>query len=178
METVCKFNALKRLVKEGLDRTLSTNEIENLLSGITIKKRDYQKFVCEQADTYSRQSVARSIFAELLVLTWLPGQYSPIHDHAASNCGIRVLEGKLHENLYRAVPDVNGGAMMVASRVWQPGLVGSSSLETIHKVTNNEREERLVSLHLYSPPLSREEMKVYSEIINPGVIDRKLRPAA
>ena len=163
METVCTFRALSRLIRTGLRRKLSTTEIETLLSQITIRKQDYQKFTMEDFKSYSRTSIASSAFAELLVLTWMPAQESPIHDHASSNCGIRVLEGKLTETTYQAVENIEGVAEMISVSDWSTGIVGSSSLATIHKVTN-QTDERLVSLHLYSPPLLREDMKIYSEV--------------
>jgi len=163
METVCTFNALSRLIRTGLRRNLSTSEIEILLSQIRIRKQDFQKFVVENSESYSRTSIACSAFAELLVLTWMPTQESPIHDHASSNCGIRVLEGKLTETIYQAVENIEGVARMIGVSDWSTGIVGSSSLATIHKVTN-QTDERLISLHLYSPPLLREEMKIYREV--------------
>jgi len=158
------FAALRHLILSGLDRQLTSDDIENILLNIAIRRTDYLQYVVGAPGSYFRNSVARSEFAELLVLTWLPGQQSPIHGHAASNCGVRVLEGYLTEALYRAVEAGRGDAYKVGESVWQPGLVVFSNHGTIHKITNEDREERLVTLHLYSPPLEQEEMKIYSAV--------------
>src|SRR5215213_2898773 len=136
MDTVCNLEALRNLILEEVNHNLTPEEVENLLIGVAPAEGDYIGYVSETPESYSRNSIARSEFAELLVMTWLPGQESPIHDHAGSQCGIRVLEGELTETLYRAVGSSVPAARKVAEAVWGPGMVTSSTLETIHKVSN------------------------------------------
>lgn len=163
MESACTLEALRELILKGVDRKLTTAEIEDMLSVIVFDESDYLGYVLETTETYYRNSIARSQFAELLVITWLPGQASPIHDHAGSNCGIRVLKGRLTETFYQAAETETNVAVKVAEDVWGPGMITSAAVETIHKVTNAERGERLVSLHIYSPPLRLDAMKIYIE---------------
>src|SRR6186997_3370169 len=40
---------------------------------------------------YARNLVCKGAWYHLLVLCWQNGQRSPIHDHAGSTCGVRVL---------------------------------------------------------------------------------------
>jgi hypothetical protein len=80
-----------------------------------------------------------------------------------------VLEGRLTEAVYREVEVEARVARKIGETVWGPGVITSAPIETIHKVTNTERTQRLVSLHLYSPPLSLDAMKVYADADSPEV---------
>ncbi len=91
----------------------------------------------------------------MLVLTWLPGQRSPVHDHGHSTCVVRVVRGVATENLYRLR---EGGAEKRAymTRDLRPGIVTRAPGSSIHSLGNNAESggETLVTLHIYSPPLS------------------------
>ncbi len=59
---------------------------------------------------FSDQQYARNLLREgpwyqLLVLCWKNGQRSPIHDHAGSTCGVRVLRGVLTETTFAFAPN-------------------------------------------------------------------------
>ena len=153
---------LEKFVKSELDRKLTMTEIESLLRGISLQPSDYKKFVKETTEKYFRNSIALSQFAELLVMTWLPMQQSPIHDHADSDCCIRVLQGRMTETLYSELAQNQNEVIELSSTVWERDTVTSSVLENIHKVSNTHTPV-LVTLHLYSPPLQFEKMRIFKE---------------
>jgi predicted metal-dependent enzyme (double-stranded beta helix superfamily) len=103
---------------------------------------------------YVRTLLYRDERAEMLALTWLPGQRSPVHDHGASTCVVRVVSGVATENLYRPR---EGGAEKRAymTRDLRTGLVVRAPGTLIHSLGNNAEPggETLVTLHIYSPPL-------------------------
>ena len=69
------------------------------LDGLSIEDlRDYAVF--DEHD-YRRNLVVEGAMYEVLMLCWKSGQRSPIHDHARSVCGVKVLQGKLTEVRYR-----------------------------------------------------------------------------
>ena len=102
-------------------------------------------------DSYARNLVLRTPDLELLVLCWLPGQRSTIHDHGGSVGVVRVHKGDLTSRLYSA-PD-GEPARMVSEDVVGPGTHAAVDLPDIHQLANESREN-LVTIHLYSPPLS------------------------
>ena len=145
-----------------LRRFMELKEIENLLSQLTPQPDDFARYVVPKAANYHRERLIQTDFASVYVLTWLPGQESPIHDHRASRCGVRVLTGEMFETFYRRVPGTENKARRTSVNTWQPGVVTSAEEDIgIHKVANKTRDTTLVTLHLYSPPLL--QMNVYTE---------------
>ena len=103
-------------------------------------------------DGYVRRRLMVTEDWGVLLLCWLPGQRTPIHDHGAS-CGFALgLMGQLTESLYRW----NGEGRPMDSLVDRP--MGSDGIaiersDTIHMVSNRGVVPAL-SLHMYSPPLA------------------------
>ena len=88
----------------------------------------------------------------LLVLCWKNGQRSPIHDHAGSTCGVRVLRGVLTETTFAFAP--NGHVKAVGSRDLAEGQVCGTQDDDLHQISNLQAGEAdLVTLHVYTPPL-------------------------
>lgn len=101
---------------------------------------------------YTRNLVRDGRWYHLLVLCWKNGQRSPIHDHAGSACGVRVLRGTATETTF--VPAANGHIKAVASRDLPPGRVCATQDSDIHQLSNLQPGNAdLVTLHVYSPPL-------------------------
>ncbi|HVR27936.1 MAG TPA: cysteine dioxygenase family protein, partial [Thermoanaerobaculia bacterium] len=100
---------------------------------------------------YRRNLIRRTAAYEALLLCWLPGQRSPIHDHRGSGCAFRVVEGIVTETLYeRMCADL---ATAVSMRWLPQGTICASRDFDVHEVANLEPSADLVTLHLYSPPL-------------------------
>lgn len=58
----------------------------------------------------------------LILLPSVADDASPIHDHAGSNCWVKVLEGELEETLYDLDED-GVGVKRREANVYQPGGV-------------------------------------------------------
>lgn len=108
--------------------------------------------------TYRRNLLRRRPHYEALLLCWRPGQHSPVHDHRGSSGAVAVLTGEATEVCFGGPP---GGPLRAATYQRLPaGSVVSSSDDDIHLVANWSRPARpLVTLHVYSPPLSG--MQIY-----------------
>lgn len=83
---------------------------------------------------------------------WKPGQQSPIHDHAKSTCGARVLKGVASETAFRFT--ASGHLLAEGTRSTPEGGVVASQDADIHLIANYESTP-LCTLHVYSPPLLR-----------------------
>lgn len=105
---------------------------------------------------YVRTLVYGRANVEVLVMAWLPGQRSPIHDHAGSGCVVRVIAGAAREELYQRRGD--GFVERTGERLLAPGGVTSSFDADIHTFGNAcdapaSPRDILVTIHVYSPPL-------------------------
>lgn len=85
---------------------------------------------------------------EVWLLSWLPGQGTGFHDHGISAGAFAVALGCLSER-----PAI-GGEPAASSRTLNAGAVRSFGQGYVHDVSN-ERDSPAVSVHAYSPPLSR-----------------------
>lgn len=103
------------------------------------------------ACTYRRNLIRRTAAYEALLLCWLPGQRSPIHDHRGSGCAFRVVEGVVTETLYE--PTKSDRVTAASMRWLPPGTICASREFDVHEVANTQPQANLVTLHVYSPPL-------------------------
>ena len=108
---------------------------------------------------YTRTVLHQGPSYEALLMCWLPGQHSVIHDHRGSHCAFRVLMGTATETVYSL--DQLGRAHACGERHYTTGHVAASSEGDIHRVSNLEGED-LVTLHVYSPSLR--QMRTYRSV--------------
>lgn len=127
-------------------------DIDSWLSTVEVTAEDVRPYLFFKPGTYTRHRVLRNEFAELLVLCWLPGQRTPIHDHNGSYGVVRVCEGVLWETTFAL--DEKDKLYYRAAREWAAGEATSANVPDIHQLGNPECSgQNLVTLHLYAPPL-------------------------
>lgn len=78
---------------EGLDARASIERVRALLEASDVIPADMSDFVVFDSDHCRRNLVSIGPCDEILVICWQSGQRSPIHYHAASTCGPKVLGG-------------------------------------------------------------------------------------
>lgn len=104
-------------------------------------------------DRYQRNLLRAGPSYHALIICWKNGQRSPIHDHRGSACGVRVLRGVASETIFHRDPDgtLHAGA---TSELPAGGVIGSFDSD-IHELSNLQPGDAdLVTLHIYSPPLT------------------------
>jgi cysteine dioxygenase len=144
---------------EHLDDRADLDELTAHLRELRISCDDVADHVLFSSRGYARNLVRSGPWYSLLVLCWRNGQRSPIHDHAGSSCGVRVLRGTMTETRFEFAP--NGHVKAVASRDLGPGSVCGSQDFDLHQVSNLQAGNAdLVTLHVYSPALVK--MGTYS----------------
>ena len=128
-------------------------ELARILKGLdTLRFEDLDARALFSDAGYTRLQVAGDDRYEVLLMGWKPGQQSPIHDHAKSVCGARVLKGVASETTFRFTP--SGHLRAEGTRPVPAGSVFASSDADIHLIANYETSP-LCTLHVYSPPLRR-----------------------
>lgn len=142
-----------------IDLVTAPGDIDNAALVIAMQTLDVDALalgdaVLKDKSNYVRTLLYRDARAELLALTWLPGQRSLVHDHGHSTCVLRVVHGVATEHLYRRRED---GALRrdYMKRDLRAGVVTSSPGDALHSLGNNAPPDGdvLVTLHVYTPPL-------------------------
>jgi len=161
MITTAQPTKLARLL-ERLDALRSRATIEQLtewLGETDLTTSDVAHYVRFGERNYLRNQVRGGEWYHLLVICWRSGQRSPIHNHAASTCGLKVLTGVATETKFAFTPC--GLIKAVSSADMGTGEIVASQDADIHQVSNLQPAgQDLITLHIYSPPLLR--MDTYS----------------
>jgi cysteine dioxygenase len=146
--------SLKELVDflGGLSRRAPIDELRSLLTGLDISSQCLERFAVFGPRTYRRNLICEGTWFELLCICWRSGQQSPIHNHAGSTCGLRVMQGTATETIFE--PTASGLIKVVRSHEYTVGSVCSSQDQEIHQISNHQAPGNdLMTLHIYSPPL-------------------------
>jgi cysteine dioxygenase len=106
---------------------------------------------------YGRNVIYRNNELEVIVINIPPYKGTAIHDHGQSIGCAMVLEGQLLNSIYRLRENQSE---LSSSYFVHQGEFLFSTQGLIHKMSNPS-SERMISLHVYSPPL--QDMTVYKE---------------
>jgi hypothetical protein len=108
--------------------------------------------ICFHPHRYVRTRLYADDDVEVLLLCWLPGQQTPVHDHGTSwgvsmpLCGSLVESSYVHRGAGRRMERAAENALL-------PGAIALETGATIHRIANASTQPA-VSLHVYAPPLS------------------------
>jgi predicted metal-dependent enzyme (double-stranded beta helix superfamily) len=152
---------------------ISLVNVQALLADTVLDAREIDLFVEARPDRYARHLVHRTKWFDVIVLTWMPGQMTPIHNHAGNLGWVRLVRGRIVEERYQLVPSTASQGLDVAGEVAAPrrGIELVSTGKTvvteigaiatvdrqraIHRLGNpkeHARDETAVTLHVYSKP--------------------------
>ena len=116
-----------------------------------VSLNDVNEWVAENLTTYNRQLVFQGCGFQALVLTWQPGQVSPIHDHVGSCCCLKVLQGNAIETAYEPQ---RSGVVTPNSTAHPVGTVLAGEDADVHRIENHPNAALpLITLHIYRPAL-------------------------
>jgi predicted metal-dependent enzyme (double-stranded beta helix superfamily) len=143
-----------------------------ILADGDLAENELRRYVGVRTDKYARRLVHRSRWFDVMVLTWAPGQATPVHNHAGNLGWIRLVRGQLAEDSFRLVASRSSAGVAVADHV--PARVGSVALAStgsavvsaVGAVATVDRERAIhrlgnpaaaggdvaVTLHVYSLP--------------------------
>ena len=134
---------------KGFDQRIDLDELRHRLDDDSISSDLLSDYIHFSEERYSRNLLAYGPQFYALVLCWLPGQASPIHDHKGASCGVRIIEGVATETSFRFDGE---GLVEQSVTTLEAGAVCGSFDDDIHEIRNNG-ETNLVTLHIYSPYL-------------------------
>ncbi|MBC7835733.1 MAG: cysteine dioxygenase family protein [Phycisphaerales bacterium] len=137
---------------DSLAQRAPLHELEWRLRALAITIDDVAAQVQFGTDRYRRNLMREGAQYQALILCWRSGQRSPIHNHAHSTCGVRVLKGIATETVFDVSPC--GLVKAVSSSDCIEGDVVVTQDSDTHQMSNLEEPGHdLVTLHIYSPPL-------------------------
>lgn len=147
------MNLLEKIQRQfKQSRMLSLSELQKELESLTVTLNEVSPFIsAPDSLPYGRNVIFRSDFLEVLVLCFPTQSKTAIHNHGQSiGCG-KVICGELTEFSYR----LNKEGVLGKLSKTKVGEKNSFLIpeQHIHSMANNSEEE-LVTLHIYSPPLS------------------------
>jgi cysteine dioxygenase len=132
---------------------IALDELLVSLKAIKLDRTDLAGSLIFDDRAYRRIAIHRRPHYQALVLCWLTGQSSPIHDHVGSSCAVRVVEGRASETRYQTTPC--GRLVPTRSHMIPAGSVTGCRGDGIHQMANLEQPgSELITLHVYSPPPS------------------------
>ncbi len=136
----------------AIDHAIPLTALKELLGRLDSDESDLAPHLHFAQQKYQRNLVFRNEKFEVLLLCFESGQRTPIHDHAGCACGVKVIQGKGVETGF----ENSDGGWLFATGSWPlptEGVVGSEDMD-IHQLSNLQPTgQRLVTLHVYSPPL-------------------------
>lgn len=137
-----------------VNKPLSLASIRFLLDNVDLSEKEIKALACFDQETYSRKRLFKNEHCEVLLLSWLNGQRSKIHDHLHTSCGVKIMHGEATETLFEVA--ANGQIFASQSTHYPQGSVTVSQDNDIHQISNLQAgDEPLITLHIYSPPLNQ-----------------------
>jgi len=135
--------------------------VNQFLAEHFVPQDDYLPFIYFREETYGRNLVYRSELFELLVITWLPQQRTPIHDHSGQRCWMTLQSGSLHFKNYKVGAD--GSELVVSGPVEVHSAGENVYIDDglgVHSIAN-ATSRPAISVHLYAGPIAA--CRIYNE---------------
>ena len=127
-------------------------ELDALLRKLDLEPEELSGHLRFKPNTYTRRRLFRSDLCEMLVLCWLPGHRTAIHDHNGSYGAIRICEGAMEEEIF--AQNEAGEVEFAELHQRAAGEVTGTDVPDIHRIGNAEQSTApMVSIHVYAPPL-------------------------
>lgn len=139
-----------------LSTTASLGEFAEAVRRVGLSLPDVAQYVHFSDASYHRETIFQSDQFQVLVISWKPGQSSPIHNHRGSMCCVQVMQGTAIETTYTMSHD---GRFSCCCESQAVGDVFAGEDLDIHAVANLPKSTiGLVTLHVYRPALTRMEL--------------------
>jgi len=150
----------------GGTRPLSADEMVALAGTVDPETFDPGRYRRFQDQCYARNTVLLNEHVELVVICWLAGQASAVHDHGLSNCLYVVTEGEMGEERFSRPGAEGAKPEPLDERRFSRGETTMAAGSDIHRI-RNLGPKGLVTVHIYSPPLG-ESMTLFTPIPRSG----------
>lgn len=160
VESQIEISGFKFLIEKfsELKEIPALSDICGWLAEARITNEEIEPYRRFSKEKYTRNLIFRNDFAEVLVLGWIPGQESLIHDHDGSHGVVRVFEGSICETKFYWDEDRKIRAGMKSEAGC--GMMTAVGEPDIHHLKNTSAQNSL-TVHIYAPPLKK--LHIYEE---------------
>jgi 3-mercaptopropionate dioxygenase len=158
-ETVPGIGELIALVDAAVDKQDVTDTVETIKADLCRLLRsgriDLPPELTRQVDGhYARRLLHRDGERgySIVVMTWAPGQGTPIHDHSGMWCVEGVWGGSIDVQQYERVTARDGGIRFEARNSYEAGVGSAGCLippYEYHSISNACEQTTAVSVHIY-----------------------------
>jgi hypothetical protein len=141
-----KLNHLIETLQRSVHPT--PQQIQQMVGDANLSAKDlmpWANFDHPITHSYGRQLVFDGGHFEIMVMSWLPGDFSAIHDHGSTQWGAVQCFGPAEHYTYRFA---DGVLSTLEPAHYTPGMVKAVDHDLIHQMGNSSPEPFL-SLHVY-----------------------------
>ncbi|AUL78989.3 I cysteine dioxygenase [Tupanvirus soda lake] len=140
------INTLDSLCNELLSEFKTNKPLENLKHILErYNGNDWSDYVKYNNNTYHKKLLFQTPYFDMYIICWKQSQQTKIHDHPSNGCLMKVLKGKLIEDLYKNNDDLS----YVKSNILEKNKIGYRIDNIILHQISAPCDS--VSLHIYSP---------------------------
>lgn len=171
--------SLQYIVDElSQDSNLKPSNVVNVVKKAEVKVEDLEEwsdFDHPSKDSYGRKMVHKAPNFEVMVMSWLPGDFSAIHDHGYTTWGAVQVFGQNEHATFR-VEDNN--IYTLNRTTFETNQIVGVGHNLVHQM-GNSTDEKIMTLHVYGVENSAENItgdaRLYDlasnsiQIINGGV---------
>ncbi len=148
--SMAHYPASLRTLIDTLQKTpdFTPEGIQTLVRDANISAKDllpWANFNHPVTDSYGRQLVFEGDHFEIMVMSWVPGDFSAIHDHGVAQWGAVQCFGAAEHYIYTFK---QGVLYTLTPAYYSPGVVHAVDQSLIHHMGNSGNEPFL-SLHVY-----------------------------
>ena len=140
MENISLNKLVNNLKKKSDDIKTNLEKLDYILdNNIT----NWREFVKLNKNKYIRNLIYRDKVFEVLIINWLPGQHTKLHDHPKNGCLLKVLYGELCE-----IRKNN----QITENLLQTNKISYMHSNLGKHIISNIGNKPAISIHVYSPP--------------------------
>jgi predicted metal-dependent enzyme (double-stranded beta helix superfamily) len=147
------------------DKDIKPSALKELLFELKFESSDFNEwadFQHPKGEGYGRKMVYSGDYFEVMVMSWLPNDFSSIHNHGYTQWGAVQVFGHASHNIFRF--DENSKELTLARQEsMQPGEIAMVNNALIHQM-GNKTQDPYMSLHIYGTPQNMEDVTADSRI--------------
>lgn len=139
------FDSLRFILNDLPDYNLSCKG--DLLKNEVLKDQEIAIDIATfREDTYCRKIIHQVKDFDVVLIGWMPGQRSPIHNHPTNGCLVYPIQGELREERYcEELHPISTTTVGVGQYSYIDNGI------CVHKLGNASEVKPAISVHIYSP---------------------------
>lgn len=138
------------------------DSVDKYLASHELDENSLLPYIFFREETYGRNLIYKNAHFEMLVLTWLPQQRTPIHDHMGQRCWMWLQTGTLTFKNFKT-PERDDSPLCVCGPCETHKAGEAAYIDDgigVHSIANASTRPA-VSLHLYAGPIPH--CRIYDE---------------